>query len=146
MSETKKNVPVVSIIIATISLIVGFILGLFYQKSKTPSFSRNGQTQMGNRNSGQKNNGQISGPRQNIGEITKVDGSSITLKMADGSSKIVLISDSTVVNQSSTAAKTDLKVGAKISVMGSENTDGSITGKTIILNPQTLQPAPEIKP
>jgi len=137
MSETKKNVPIVPIITATIFLIVGFTLGLFYQKSKTPSFGKNRQFQAGtNKNTGQRNNPQMSGPRQNIGEITKVDGSSITIKTTNGSSKIVLISDSTAVNQSTTASKTDLKVGAKISVMGDENTDGSITGKTIILNSQ----------
>jgi len=144
MSETKKNIPVVPIIISTISLIVGFTLGIFYQKSKTPSFSKNrisnqqinNPSDRGSQNgTGQKNgNGNMT-----IGEITKIDDTSVTVKTADGGSKIVLISDSTTINQSTTAAKTDLKVGSKISVVGSQNTDGSITCKTINLNPTTPQ-------
>jgi hypothetical protein len=149
MSETKKNIPVVPIIIATVSLIVGFTIGLFYQKSKTPSFSRNGQFQQmgGQVNRGQGNptgqrNPQMSGFKQTIGEITSIDDKSVTIKTADGGSKIILISDSTAINQSTSVAKTDLKVGSKVAVLGDQNTDGSITGKTINLNPATPEAIP----
>lgn len=156
MSENKKNVPVIPIIIASISLIIGFTLGLFYQKSKTPSFSqKDNQFQMGDNskvgrnntgnNSDQKNRGQMAGFRQTIGEIISADDKSVTVKMTDGSSKIVLISDSTVVNQSTAVSKTDLKVGAKVAVMGDQNADGSITGKTINLNPQIPSITPTAK-
>jgi len=140
MSETKKNIPVIPIIISTVALVIGFTLGIFYQKSKTPSFSRNNfsKQQMGNKSAQgfQNGNGQKNGNGgMTVGEITKIDNTSITVKTMDGGSKIILISDSTVINQSTTASKTDLKVGSKISAIGSANTDGSITGKTINLNP-----------
>jgi len=84
---------------------------------------------------GQANRGQTAGFRQTVGEIINADDKSITVKLTDGSSKIILFSDSTVVNQTSTATKTDLKVGTKVAVMGDTNTDGSITSKTIDINP-----------
>ncbi|MDD2483043.1 MAG: hypothetical protein PHE32_00305 [Candidatus Shapirobacteria bacterium] len=81
---------------------------------------------------------------QTVGEIISIDDSSLTVKTSDGGSKIILISDSTTVNQSTTAAKTDLKVGAKIAVMGSTNTDGSVTSKTIEINPSIGNMAPPV--
>ena len=155
MSEQKKETkkfPIVPVIIATVFLVVGFTAGLFYQKSKTPSFGGNRQGQMSrgsntndNNGTGQKNNGQFGVFKPTSGEILNVDDKSITVKMDDGSSKIVLISDSTSINQSTSASKTDLKIGVKVSVIGDQNTDGSVTGKTINLNPQTPETIPVAK-
>ena len=82
-----------------------------------------------------KNRGQTPGFRQTVGEIISLDDTSITVKMADGSSKIVLISDSTTVNQSVAASRADLKVGLQVAVMGDQNTDGSVTCQNIEINP-----------
>jgi len=89
-----------------------------------------------------KNRGQTPGFRQTVGEIISLDDSSITVKMTDGSSKIVLISDSTSVNQSITASKDDLKVGLQVAVMGDQNTDGSVTGQSIEINPHIVTMTP----
>ncbi len=128
----KKQI--ISMVILLIVFSAGsFFAGTKYQQSKLTS----GFKQM-TANGAQ--NGVRSGTRTgasipNIGEITKVDDSSITIKTMDGSSKIILISDSTVFNQSTSAAKTDLKVGSKVEITGDQNTDGSVTGKTINLSP-----------
>jgi hypothetical protein len=153
MSETQKTFPTITVVFSIISLIIGLTLGIFYQKSKTPSFSSNGQFQMvnrtGNNTAGATGNGQRArgqtGFRQTIGEILSADDKSITIKMSDGSSKIVLISDTTTINQTATATKIDLKVGATVAVMGDQNTDGSITGKTIDLNPRVPSITPATK-
>ena len=94
-----------------------------------------------------KNQGQTPGFRQTVGEIINFDDTSITVKMADGSSKIVLISDSTTINQSVTAAKTDLEVGLRVAVNGDQNTDGSVSGKNIEINPHvaTITVTPTVK-
>ncbi|MDD4938497.1 MAG: hypothetical protein PHX34_05855 [Candidatus Shapirobacteria bacterium] len=91
-----------------------------------------------------KNRGQTPGFRQTIGEIISLDDTSITIKMADSSSKIVLISDSTSVNQSVTASKADLKVGLQVAVMGDQNTDGSVTGQNIEINPHVATITPSV--
>lgn len=92
-----------------------------------------------------KNRGQVAGFRQTVGEIISADDESITVKLADGSSKIILISDSTIINQSTTAAKTDLQVGTKVAVNGDQTNDGSITGKTIEINPHIATITPAVK-
>jgi hypothetical protein len=68
-----------------------------------------------------------------------MDDSSITVKTTDGSSKIVLLSDSTTINQSVAAAKTDLAVGTQVKVDGATDTNtGSVTGDRIEINPTMI--------
>jgi hypothetical protein len=94
-----------------------------------------------------KSRGQAAGFRQTIGEIISIDDKTITVKLADGGSKIVLISETTKINQSVAATKTDLKIGTKIMVNGETNTDGSITSRNIEINPAvvTLTATPTVK-
>lgn len=148
-------------VVLLILIAVGsFFGGTKYQQRKTMSSIRNqtaaqefikgmGQGIGRGNNIGNNliNRGQGVGSRQTIGEIISADDKSITVKLTDGSSKIVLISDSTTVNQSTTAAKTDLKVGTKVAVMGDQTADGSVTGRNIEINPRvaTTPATPAVK-
>jgi len=141
----KLNQIIATLVLLVVVSVGAFFAGTKYQQSKiTSQFTqRTGAIGQGmNRSAGntgnatgQANRGQMTGFRQTIGEIINADDKSITVKLTDGSSKIILFSDSTVVNQTATASKTDLKVGTKVAVMGDTNTDGSITSKTIDINP-----------
>ena len=139
----KKYFTKSTIIISLVTLIIGFAGGFIYQKSKTPSFARNGQFQTaGGNHSNRSGNGnsmpsQRISSKETIGEITSVDSSSITVKTPDGGSKIVMISDSTTVNQATKVDKTNLKAGSQVSISGDQNTDGTVTGKIINLNSAT---------
>jgi len=135
-----KTNQIISIIVLLILVGIGaFFGGTKYQQKKTVSqFSqRTGQNMMG------RNTGNITGQanrggavfRQTIGEIINADDKSITVKLTDDSSKIVLLSDTISVSQFTQATKTDLKIGTKVAVMGDQNTDGSITGRNIEINP-----------
>lgn len=160
MKNLKQMFPISTIIISLIALAIGFTSGFIYQKSKTPSFARNGQFQMaGGNNSNRIGNkgikgstgnqiagqGQRSFAKETIGEITSVDSSSITVKTNDGSSKIIMISDSTTVNQATKVDKNSLKVGSQISISGDQNTDGTVTGKIININSATTIVTPVTK-
>ncbi|MFA6184630.1 MAG: DUF5666 domain-containing protein [Candidatus Shapirobacteria bacterium] len=157
MKNLKQMFPISTIIISLIALSIGFTGGFIYQKSKTPSFARNGQFQMaGGNNSNRIGNkgstgnqmvgqGQRSFAKETIGEITSVDSSSITVKTNDGSSKIIMISDSTTVNQATKVDKNSLKVGSQISISGDQNTDGTVTGKIININSATTTITPVTK-
>lgn len=147
-----KSNNIVAIIV--LLLIVGgsaFFAGTKYQQKKTVSqFSQrtglNGTSGRGIGNTaGQANRGG-NAFRQTIGEIISADDKSITVKLADGSSKIILLSDTTVINQATAATKTDLKVGTKVAVMGDQNTDGSVTGRNIEINPRSITVTPTITP
>jgi hypothetical protein len=121
-----------SLIIIVMAAMVGggaFFGGMKYQQSKQPRGFRqfaNGGTNVQNRNLNF---------RPVTGEIISSDDKSITVKLADGSSKIVLLTDNTSYNKASEASKTDLKTGEKVMVSGAQNSDGSVTAQFVELNP-----------
>lgn len=125
-----KNLNFLAVILLFVGLGVGFFAGMKYQSGKaTTQNSRqftNGRGQFGQRN----------GMRPVAGEILSSDSNSITVKLADGSSKIVLLSDKTQINKAETASVSDLKSGERVAIFGTENSDGSITAQNIQLNPQ----------
>ena len=69
------------------------------------------------------------------GQVSSVDSSSMTVKMADGSSRIVLVSDKTTYENTTKAVQTDVKTGMQVRVIGTANADGSVTASNVTLNP-----------
>lgn len=146
----KNSLNLVTIILIIIVGGVAFLGGIKYQQNKTVRLA---QSQFGGANNpfSGRNRNQTGGTGVNpssvgvgqrrmgngqvVGEITDVTDNSITVKSNDGNSKIILLSDKTSFNQASTAAKTDLKVGEKVMVFGTPNSDGSVSGTNIQLNP-----------
>jgi hypothetical protein len=135
-------------ILLLVGLAAGFAGGYFfknYQQNKLRNNLRNG---MGITN-GQRfvpNNGQASSQNRGMmfgggveGDIISMDDKSVTVKLTDGSTKIVLFSDSTIYSNILASKKTDLKQGIKIAVFGKTNTDGSVTADRIQLNPIITQ-------
>ncbi len=135
-----KNKPVVIILVALLFAGAGFWAGMKYQQNKQPTFRQflNGQ---GGRNAQFPNAANRVGFRPVAGEIIAYDGQSITVKLNDNSSKLVILSDKTAINKANQATKEDLKVGEKVAVFGQENPDGSITAQNIQLNPTLNHPA-----
>ncbi|MBI4973704.1 hypothetical protein HZC27_03790 [Candidatus Roizmanbacteria bacterium] len=109
-----------------------FYGGMRYQESQPATFSRQGGAGGVGSRQGQ---GGRTGFRPVNGEIISTDEKTITVKLQDGSSKIVLLSDKTTINKAEVAAKTDLKSGVKVAVFGATNSDGSVTAQNIQLNP-----------
>jgi len=129
--------PKTILITVVVALAVGagtFFAGTKYQQSKTPARQFRQLDQ-----SGPRGNANLPAGRQDLrpvaGEIVSADDKSITVKMTDGSSKIVILAASTEINKASTASVSELKVGEKVSVFGTNNSDGSVTAQNIQLNP-----------
>ncbi len=116
----------------------GFYGGMKYQLSKEPAFLRNG-TVSGARTGGNRN-GMATGFRPVTGVVVNADSGSITVKLADGSSKIILLNSSTQISQATKASVDDLKTGITVAAFGQQNSDGSISAQTIQINPQDLRP------
>ena len=70
------------------------------------------------------------------GEIISKDEQSITLKTADGSSKIIFFSSSTTISEMAEGTMADLEVGEQVMASGKQNSDGSYTAKTIQIFPR----------
>lgn len=67
------------------------------------------------------------------GEVISIDADSITVKIADGGSKIVFFSTSTKIQKSTEGTKEDLKEGEQVLIMGLVNQDGSVSAQSIQL-------------
>jgi len=137
-----KNNYLMTVILVIVFAGAGFYGGMKYQQSKSQTFTG----QFNNRQEGMRNNpqGNGAGTLKNIGmnrggfkpvagEIISADDKSITVKLEDESSKIILINDKTQINKAETVNKSELKAGEQVSVFGSKNTDGSVTAQNIQL-------------
>jgi hypothetical protein len=74
------------------------------------------------------------------GEVINKDEKSLTLKLPDGSTKIVFFSGSTQISKAIEGKIDDIEIGKQIMVSGDQNSDGSYTAKTIQLSPRVIQP------
>lgn len=126
--------PTMVVLIAALVGIAAFFGGIQYQKMQVPSFGA-GRFSQGQTRTGTGTGNRALNMRPVTGEIINQDSSSFTVKMNDGSTKIVILSNSTAYMTSSAAAKTDVKTGQKVMVIGTQNADGSVTAQSVQLNP-----------
>lgn len=124
-----KNQTIISALAAALIAAAAFYAGMQYQNSKRGNFGVFRSAQM-------RQFGQNSNIRPIRGDIISTDDKSITVKLNDGSSKIILLSDSTSITEATSAAKQTLQSGKQVFVFGTENSDGSVTAQNIQLNPQ----------
>lgn len=127
-----KNKSLIITVVAC--LVVGaaaFFGGMQYQKMQrsqfgaagaTGRFSRTGTTQAG------------AAPIR--GQIISADSGSITVKMQDGSSKIVILPTNTNIMEATSASQQSLTNGQTVMVIGTTNSDGSVTAQNVQINPQ----------
>lgn len=142
------------IAVCVTAILVGggvFYGGMRYEQSKASARSAQGNfqdvrnlspeerqarlQQMGGAQRGSRTNGDIP-----AGEIIAKDDTSITIKLRDGGSKIVFISDATEVVKSTNGTEDDLLVGTTITAIGTQNQDGSISARSIQIRPALPQP------
>jgi hypothetical protein len=134
--KRMKNNLVITIVIVIIVGAAAFFGGIQYQKSKTPSFA---QGQGGFRQRmGQGQQGQTAF-RPVRGNVLSIDNNTMTVKLQDGSSKIVILSGGTAFMKEASATKDDLKVGDTVMATGTSNSDGSVTAQSIQINPPTAR-------
>lgn len=142
MKEDKKRY--ISIIYAVIAVAaalgLGFFGGMKYQQKSVSNARGNRQFQIGGNGAGMGSGvigigGNRMGFRPVAGEVIASDAISITVKLTDGSSKIVIVGEKTQINKADVATKDDVTVGTKVAIFGTENQDGSVTAQSVQINP-----------
>lgn len=131
MKNIKVIVPIISVLIG---LGVGFFGGMEYRNYQIRNTRGNFQRFVGGRigSQGEVNSQAFRGGAID-GSVISMDDKSMTVKMNDGSTKIVLLSGSTSYSNTVAAAKTDLKAGDSVAVFGTPNSDGSVTASDVQL-------------
>ncbi len=133
----NKNTIAVALIAVVLAGSGGFYLGAKYGQP-TRSQGQGGERSERMRQFGQ---GRGSGMGGNMnggfiaGEILSKDEKSVTVKLRDGGSKIVFVSDSTQVMKSASGSLSDLQVGEQVTVMGPANSDGSVNAQSVQIRP-----------
>ena len=125
-----------TLIIVILTLMLGFAGGYFFRNYRLSKLRSNFTGQFQRAANGNQNQGLRFGGRPVVGEIISQDDKSITVKLTDGSTKIVILSDSTIYSKTDATTKDDLKVGTQVGVFGTDNSDGSVTAQNVQLNPQ----------
>lgn len=128
-NNPATNIVVIAIVIGVGAAGAGFFGGMKYQQSKfgqmTPSTAnkQRGQNMTGG--------GSFGGVRPIIGEIKKIDKESIIVQLKDGSSKIIILSGTSLVSKTEYLSVNDLQTGTQVGVFGTLNEDGSVTAQNI---------------
>ena len=134
----KDTMIVVAVVLVIIVAAGGFFGGVMYQKNKAPLLGMMGQN--GSRQNGNftgRFGGQNASFRPVRGQILSMGNNTLTVKMSDGSTQIVVLSSSTAFMQSTKAALSDVKTGDTVNVVGTQNSDGSLTAQDVQINPPT---------
>ncbi|OGK72082.1 hypothetical protein A2313_02910 [Candidatus Roizmanbacteria bacterium RIFOXYB2_FULL_41_10] len=146
-----KNNLMVTVIVAVVVGGLGFFGGMQYQKASARPSATVGQFQAQNgqarpegfptrEGTGSKG---ASGINPVSGEILEIDNKTITIKTQDGSSKIVIYSGSTNINKTSEGSMDDLQVGEEVMVIGTQDTNGTLTAQTISIGGRGFRGIPE---
>jgi len=135
----KSIKPLYVIIIVIVIAAVAFYGGMQYQKTQTRASFASGANGQFARRFGQGGGGQggfgggANGMMPVRGQVVSSGNDSVTVKLNDGSSKIVNLTSKTQISKTTTGSVSDLKSGETVTAIGSTNSDGSITAQTVLV-------------
>jgi type II secretory pathway pseudopilin PulG len=133
----KSIKPLYVIILVIVFAAAAFYGGMQYQKNQTRASFASGANGQFARRFGQGGGGQ-GGPGANgmmpvRGQVVNSNSNSVTVKLNDGSSKIVNLTGQTTISKTTTGSASDLKSGQDVTAIGTTNSDGSITAQTVLV-------------
>lgn len=129
----NKNLLITSLVVLVVAGGVGFYGGMKYQQSKVPT--RQFGNFAGRTGGGTGGTGGNNAFRPVNGQILSVGNNTMTVKLNDGSSKVVILTSTTQINKAAQGTTSDLTAGTTVSVFGQTNSDGSVTAQSVQLNP-----------
>jgi len=138
--KNKNMMMLVALVLIVLAGAGGFFGGMTYQKNQASSLGIAGANgaRSGNYAARFGQNGQSAANFRPVrGQVLDMNNNSLTVKLSSGSTQIVVLSASTAFMQSTKAALSDVKTGDTVNVVGTANSDGSVTAQQIQINPPT---------
>ncbi|MCL4366561.1 DUF5666 domain-containing protein [Patescibacteria group bacterium] len=133
-----KN-PIIIVVLVIVVGAAAFYGGMKYQQSRLVRQFANGTGSLASGNTQFRTRGGSDTNNQAIrGQIMSVDNGSMTIKLQNGSSKIVLLSGQTTVDTTTESSASALKTGDQVMAIGATNSDGSVTASNVQINPQGI--------
>lgn len=129
----KNTTIIVAVVLIIIAAAGGFYAGMKYQTGRVTSGFAGRSGNFAQRFGGV--NGQNANLKSVRGQVLSLGSNTMTVKMPDGSTAIVVLSTSTTYAQSQKASLSDIKTGDTVNVVGTSNSDGSVTAQDIQINP-----------
>jgi len=133
-----KNKTVQIVAGAVIILIISFYAGNKYgQRSAlanrnvaaVSSFGQGGNRALNG--AGGIRSGQMMNSTPFSGQVISKESTGITIELAGGGSKIIFISSSTPIAKITNGSISDIAVDSSVTVSGSQNSDGTVTARTV---------------
>lgn len=138
-----KNKAILPVILTLVGLGAGFFGGYEYRSYRLTQTRGNfaGGANGTRLFIGGRTPGQGGATRNGVaGSVLSIDSNSITVKLADGSTKIIILGTTTTYSNTVSASVSDLKTGDNVLVIGTTNSDGSVTATNVQINPEFGRP------
>ena len=136
---TKNNMNNKIIIVVALVLIAGaFYGGMKYSQSQAAAAQAARVASFGG-GAGARGGTRLAGGAAGgvSGDIVSKDATSVTVSMKAGGSKVVLISPSTTVMKTVNGTLSDLSIGKTVTIIGTANSDGSVTATAVQIRQAT---------
>ncbi len=145
MIKKTMNNKIVAIVIGALFLSGSFYAGMKYGQGSVSSSQGIGGNFKQGQFDGISGNGARPGTRATSGgivsgEVLSKDDKSITVKLRNGGSSIVILAPSTSFMKSTAGTLADIPTGKQVIVTGIPNSDGSVTAQTVQVRPDVVPP------
>ncbi len=126
MERMKYKTHIVWAAVAVIALIGGIFWGKGMAAGESKQFANSGYSSSTRGSFRTGSSGSVF-----AGQVSAISGSDITLQLPNGNSEVVLYSSSTPVTEPTNVSISKVATGSNIVVMGTQNSDGSVTASSI---------------
>ena len=143
----KNSMMIIAAVLIVLAGVGGFVGGVFFTKAHAGQ----GLTAIGNGNGNEFRrfggmmgaNGQNQNSRGGRGQVVSLGNGTMTIKLPDGSTKLVVVSNSTNYLKTDKVSQSDIKTGDTVTIVGTHNSDGSITAQDVLVGTFPGQPQPQ---
>jgi hypothetical protein len=132
---------VILIVVAVVFAGGGFFGGMKYQASKTPAVTaRSGAAGAAGAFAGRRAAGGGAAGSFINGQVLSVNGSTITVTLANGGSQVAVLAPSTQYRKAVDGTSADVSVGSQVTITGTSNSDGSLTAQSVQIRTASSTP------